>query len=115
MRRKDAVAAGTYHVPDNDDSLTSKMRYMEIRSKQDQAFAVLSPLRFRLYLFLFIATPILTFVFLTCMNALYTMHFVWNLRSRQADIKGPICNRILANKKTTVSEISLLFYAAIQK
>ena len=62
--------------------------------------------RFSLCTVLFIATPILVFVLLTLVNAIYTIHYVWQLRPRSNNGKGPICNRILAKGKTSISEIS---------
>ena len=50
----------------------------------------------------------MAFVVLTCLNAIYTIHFVWQLNALDGTLRdgGPVCNRILSRKMTSVLEIS---------
>ena len=103
LRRRHEV----YHV--KGESAQTKAINTHTSGKHKMNQDNLSPSRSQRYslctIFL-IATPILVFVVLTFVNAIYTIQYIWQLRPRSTNVKGPICNRILRKRKTSMSEIS---------
>lgn len=91
------------------DGESSQMKGISTLTRGEHKYNSFTPSRSQRYslcTILLIATPILVVVLLTFVNAIYTIHYIWQLRPRSAHVKGPICNRILQRRKTSVSEIS---------